>query len=82
MSQTPPSRRRGSAGTQNSLPEEPRKTMAERWQILRSALRNIPRVFALVWQAHKGATVTMAVVTLISGLLPIAQAWVGKLIID
>ncbi|PDV98773.1 ABC transporter ATP-binding protein [Candidatus Chloroploca asiatica] len=56
--------------------------MAERWQILRSALRNIPRVFALVWQAHKGATVTMALVTLISGLLPIAQAWVGKLIID
>lgn len=82
MSQAPSSRRRGSTGTQSSLPDEPRKTMAERWQILRSALRNIPRVFALVWQAHKGATVTMALVTLISGLLPIAQAWVGKLIID
>jgi ATP-binding cassette subfamily B protein len=62
-------------------PEDP-KSLAERWGEVRSAFRNVPKAFALVWQSSRPATLVMAVITLLSGLLPISQAWVGKLIVD
>ncbi|PDW03650.1 ABC transporter permease [Candidatus Viridilinea mediisalina] len=62
-------------------PEEP-KSFGERWREARAAFRNVPRAFQLVWQAHRGATLGMALVALIGGLLPISQAWVAKLIVD
>ncbi|MFN8473482.1 MAG: ABC transporter ATP-binding protein [Anaerolineae bacterium] len=46
------------------------------------AYRNIPRVFYLVWHANWRATLIMAGITLVSGLIPVTQAWVGKLIVD
>ncbi len=49
---------------------------------LSEAYRNIPRVFSLVWRANWRATLVMAGITLVSGLIPVAQAWVGKLIVD
>ena len=58
------------------------KSLSERWREARAAFRNIPRAFALVWQASRLATIAMALVALISGLLPISQAWVAKLIVD
>lgn len=61
--------------------EEP-KSWSERWQELRSSFRNVPRAFELVWQAHRGATIVMALITLVSAMLPISQAWVAKLIVD
>ncbi len=63
-------------------PPEANKSLAERWQEARSALRNVPKAFAMVWQSSRPATLMMGLVTLVSGLLPIAQAWVAKLIID
>lgn len=53
-----------------------------RWSEVRAAFRNVPRAFSLVWQAHPGAAVAMGLITLLSGLLPVTQAWVAKLIID
>lgn len=64
-----------------SEPEEP-KTLRQRLDEARSAFRNVPRAFALVWQAHRPGTILMALITIVSGLLPISQAWVAKLIVD
>jgi len=69
-------------GTPPGEGNEAPKSLAERWQELRSAFRNVPRAFSLVWQAHRLATLIMAGVTLLSGLLPISQAWIARLIID
>src|SRR5512134_3337473 len=53
-----------------------------RSQSLRQAAANIPAAFRLVWEAHHGATIVMALLTIGGALIPAAQAWVGKLIID
>lgn len=53
-----------------------------RTQSLKQAAANIPAAFRLVWEAHRGATIAMALLTLSGALVPAAQAWVGKLIID
>lgn len=60
-----------------------------RWQRLKqrvqefaSAYSNIPKAFGLVWAASKSMTVVMIVLTLGFALLPPAQAWIGKLIVD
>lgn len=49
---------------------------------LRSVIRPLRRAMTFVWMADARGTVGMAVLTLISGLLPAAQAWIAKLIID
>ena len=53
-----------------------------RSQSLKQAAANIPAAFRLVWDAHHGATIIMALLTVGGALIPAAQAWVGKLIID
>jgi ATP-binding cassette subfamily B protein len=65
-------------------PEESKKnlTLRERLQQIKVAMRNVPRSFALVWQAHPAAAIGMGLVALITALVPAAQAWVSKLIID
>lgn len=68
-------------GPPRAQDEEP-KSWGERWREVRSAFRNVPKAYALVWEAHKGAAVVMGLVALFTGLLPISQAWVGKLIVD
>ena len=50
----------------------------EFWQ----ALRNTPEAFRLVWAASRRAALAGIGLMLVSALLPAAQAWVGKLIID
>ena len=64
------------------LPNEPKKPWRERLNEARGAYANIPGAFKLVWNADKASTVVMAALTLIGALLPISQAWVGKLIVD
>ncbi len=46
------------------------------------ALRNTPEAFRLVWAASRKAAVLGGLLTLLAAVLPAAQAWVGKLIID
>ena len=49
---------------------------------VKQAWRNVLRAFVLIWRAHAYATIGMGLVTLLSAGLPVAQAWLGKLIID
>ncbi len=46
------------------------------------AFGNTPRAFGLVWKCGPGITLSMTVLTLLPALLPAAQAWVAKLIVD
>jgi len=62
--------------------EEGKKGWRERLQELGRAYGNIPDAFRLVWAASPGTTLVMLLLTLVWALLPPAQAWVGKLIVD
>ncbi len=55
-----------------------RRRVREVWQ----AFGNTPRVFRLVWDCSRPATLAMAGLTLLAAALPAAQAWVAKLIVD
>jgi ATP-binding cassette subfamily B protein len=48
----------------------------------RAVLGPLKRALHFVWMADPKSTLGMAALTLVSGLLPVAQAWVAKLIID
>ena len=61
---------------------EPPKPWRERLSDVRTAYGNVPGAFRLVWGADKRSTIVMAALTLFSALLPAAQAWAGKLIVD
>jgi ATP-binding cassette subfamily B protein len=62
--------------------EVKKKSLRERWQSVKKAAGNIPAAFRLVWDANKFATIGMGAETILGALIPAAQAWVGKLIID
>lgn len=47
-----------------------------------SALKNTPRAFRLVWQASPLYTSLSTGLVLLQGMLPLAQVWVSKLIVD
>ncbi len=47
-----------------------------------SALRNLPKLFWLVWHTHYGFTLTVMLLRLLRTGLPLATLYVGKLIID
>ncbi len=46
------------------------------------ALRNLPRFLRMVWETHRGMTVTNIVLRVIKGAIPLAMLYVGKEIID
>lgn len=58
------------------------KTWSERRADLAAVYRNIPESFKLIWQADWRISAGMALLTLIAAVLPISQAWAGKLIVD
>jgi ATP-binding cassette subfamily B protein len=58
------------------------KEELNRSESLKRAAVNIPAAFRLAWDAHRGATALMTLLTLCGALIPASQAWVGKLIID
>ena len=47
-----------------------------------AALRYLPELFRLVWQTHRGYTVTMVVLRLARAFVPVSSMWAAKLIID
>ena len=49
---------------------------------LKSSAKNVSRAFGLVWRADSKTSVSLLLLTIGSGLLPVAQAWVAKLIVD
>ena len=62
--------------------EDAKKSWREQLKDLSNAYGNIPDAFRLVWAASPGTTLVMLLLTLVWALLPPAQAWVGKLIVD
>jgi ATP-binding cassette subfamily B protein len=59
-----------------------RSEMTEARRSFRSVLAPLKRSLGFVWLADPKSTLAMTGLTLVSGLLPVAQAWVAKLIID
>jgi ATP-binding cassette, subfamily B, bacterial len=43
---------------------------------------NVRRAFVLVWRAHPPSALGMAACTLVGAFTPVAQVWIGKLIVD
>lgn len=66
--------------------EESPKSFSERWQALKTnarvTLKGARGAIGLVWETHKWLTVSMAIFSVIFGLLPTASAWVSKLLVD
>ncbi len=52
------------------------------WRDRLRALRNVPPLLRMVWNTSPSLTTATIVLRLISSLIPVAQLWVGKLIID
>jgi len=46
------------------------------------AIRNLNKALHLLWDAHRTLTFVAIIIALLQGFLPLASAWVGKLIID
>ena len=47
-----------------------------------AALRYLPPFVRMVWQTHRGFTLSMAALRLARAFVPVAVLWVGKLIVD
>jgi len=52
------------------------------WRDRLRALRNVPPLLRMVWDTSPSLTAGTVVLRLVSSLIPVAQLWVGKLIID
>jgi len=52
------------------------------WRERVRALRYVPPLTHLVWQTHRGYTLTMIVLRILRAFVPVATLWIGKLIID
>jgi ATP-binding cassette subfamily B protein len=52
------------------------------WRDRLKALRYIGPLLKMVWETHRGLTLTMVLLRLIRAFFPVAVLWVGKLIID
>ena len=61
-------------------------TLREQWKRARDNARvilsGLPRAFGLVWSAHRGFTVCLALMAVVGGAFPTATAWITKLLID
>src|ERR1700726_2067181 len=53
-----------------------------RWRERISALRNVPAVLRIVWEAGRTVVVLGVVFRLIASVLPLGLLWITKLIID
>jgi ATP-binding cassette, subfamily B, bacterial len=52
------------------------------WRERLRALRNVPPLLRMVWDTSPGLTIATIILRLVSSLIPVAQLWIGKLIID
>ncbi|MFD9889494.1 ABC transporter ATP-binding protein [Amycolatopsis sp. NPDC059027] len=67
-------------------PQDRPKGLRERLSRMRTAVsgtvRGLPKVARLTWQASPFLTIAIALVTLLSGLLPTVTAYIAKLLLD
>jgi ATP-binding cassette, subfamily B, bacterial len=54
----------------------------QNWRDRFSALRYVPRMLKLIWEAHHLLTVAVVALRLIRSCVPVVSLWIGKLIID
>jgi ATP-binding cassette subfamily B protein len=47
-----------------------------------AALRYVPRLLRLVWETHRGYTIAMLLLRLVQSVVPVANLWIAKLVID
>ncbi len=89
-------RRRGSTVPDSGLtgpvdipepqPDDQPKDLRSRFNRIRTSVagtvRGLPKVARLTWQASPALTIVLALITLLSGLLPTATAYIAKLLVD
>ncbi|MBV9623076.1 MAG: ABC transporter ATP-binding protein, partial [Acidobacteria bacterium] len=59
-----------------------KETFWSSWQERLSALRNVPPILRIVWQSGPGVVTFGISARLLAALLPVALAWIPKLIVD
>lgn len=58
------------------------RRLREWWAEVQPVVSSLPWTLGLLWQSHRGATVMACALTLVQGLIPVAQLWATKLLID
>ena len=56
--------------------------LGQKWNDIRESFTHTPEAVRLVWQTNPWATSGLGFITVGGALVPAAQAWVGKLIVD
>ncbi len=65
-----------------AVPKDLKSRLNRMWVNVSGTVRGLPKVAKLTWQASPFLTITITLVTLLSGLLPTATAYIAKLLID
>ncbi|WP_410647869.1 ABC transporter ATP-binding protein [Amycolatopsis sp. cmx-4-54] len=65
-----------------ALPKDLKSRLNRMWVNIAGTVRGLPKVAKLTWQASPVLTIVITLVTLLSGLLPTATAYIAKLLID
>src|SRR3982074_3223887 len=72
----------GPAVVEEAPQEAKPKNLGRRVTLIRDSVRGtflaLPRVFRLVWEASPTATISLAFVTVIAGIIPAAPAYSGN----
>ncbi|MEV6912584.1 ABC transporter ATP-binding protein [Amycolatopsis sp. NPDC051071] len=63
-------------------PKDLKSRLNRMWVNISGTVRGLPKVAKLTWAASPGLTIMITLVTLLSGLLPTATAYIAKLLID
>ncbi len=63
-------------------PKKLRERAAEWRKTTRATLAGVPQALKLVWQAHRGYTISLAVFSIAFGFIPTVSAYISKLLID
>ncbi|MFI7122612.1 ABC transporter ATP-binding protein [Amycolatopsis sp. NPDC049868] len=65
-----------------AVPKDLKSRLNRMWVNVAGTVRGLPKVAKLTWQASPALTIVITLVTLLSGLLPTATAYIAKLLID
>jgi ATP-binding cassette, subfamily B, bacterial len=63
-------------------PKKLRERAAEWRKTTRASLAGVPQALKLVWQSHRGYTITLAVFSIVFGFIPTISAYISKLLVD
>ncbi|HEY3465687.1 MAG TPA: ABC transporter ATP-binding protein, partial [Amycolatopsis sp.] len=67
---------------QDDQPKDLRSRLKRAKTSVAGTVRGLPKVVKLTWQASPVLTILLALITLLSGLLPTVTAYVAKLLLD